>query len=158
MAHLLNVLKGAKWPSLSITNGFKKSENPRPPECHDPGIDCRVHGMHWMGKMISIVTEYSQRNRLRVKFQYEDPLSRYRNPHYKETMGVKQFHLYNGNSFTSKTSYLYWNVPQVISLYFTSCINCLCWVPCDDFTHNLQGCFTGTKVIIQSQLIHCIYF
>ena len=48
-------------------------------------------------------------------FQYEDHLTRYGSSHYKGKTVMRLSYLYNGNSYTGKMAYLYWNGPLLLT-------------------------------------------
>ena len=48
----------------------------------------------------------------RAPSQYKEGFSRYGDSHYEDKTVVKLFYLYNGNSYTSKTVFLYWDGPR----------------------------------------------
>ena len=48
--------------------------------------------------------------------QYKDCLSRYKDFHYEEKTDVRPSYLYNGHSYTAKTTCLFWDPPSITKI------------------------------------------
>ena len=67
-----------------------------------------------MGKLLGVYYEYfgahwPYYDGPRAPSQYKDGLSRYGDFHYKDKTVVRLSYLYNGNSYTGKTAFVYWD-------------------------------------------------
>ena len=61
---------------------------------------------------VPVITLNLNRESFRVLFQCKDHLSRYRHSHYKDERVMKLYYLCNKNSYTGKTTSLYWVVSR----------------------------------------------
>ena len=89
------------------------------------------------------------------RFQDKDYLPRYRDSHYKDKTVVRPFYLYNGNSSTGKTAFLYWDghVIANISIFqsLDVCSNTNITVYCQ--ISNISHTLVRNKIVDHSDVV-----